>query len=360
MANVSEFLRYVVDNKASDLHIKAGGPPCARMTGKLVRTPFAPMTAADCERIAMDLMDVEQAQAFKTKGEVDFAHSEPGLGRFRCNVFRQRGSVSLAVRRVLPGSPSFETLGLPPAVRALADEHRGLVLVTGPTSSGKTTTTAAMINHINATRSCHILTIEDPIEILHADRDAVVNQREIGHDTVSFSAALRAAMRQDPDVIFVGEIRDEETVRACLQAADTGHLVISTLHTTDVAETVNRIIDFFPPYQQSQTRVSLASSLKGVVSQRLLRRADGRGLLPAVEVLVMNGRIRDLVLDREKTHMIPDIVAESAFYGMQTFDQALIALYRSGLVTIDDALTASSNPHDFQVALRQEGLQPVS
>jgi twitching motility protein PilT len=360
MANVSEFLRYVVDNKASDLHIKAGGPPCARMTGKLVRTPFAPMTAADCERIAMDLMNVEQAQAFKTKGEVDFAHSEPGLGRFRCNVFRQRGSVSLAVRRVLPGSPSFETLGLPPAVRALADEQRGLVLVTGPTSSGKTTTTAAMINHINATRSCHILTIEDPIEILHADRDAVVNQREIGHDTVSFSAALRAAMRQDPDVIFVGEIRDEETVRACLQAADTGHLVISTLHTTDVAETVNRIIDFFPPYQQSQTRVSLASSLKGVVSQRLLRRADGRGLLPAVEVLVMNGRIRDLVLDHEKTHMIPDIVAESAFYGMQTFDQALIALYRSGLVTLDDALTASSNPHDFQVALRQEGLQPVS
>jgi twitching motility protein PilT len=360
MANVSEFLRYVVDNKASDLHLKAGGPPCARMAGKLARTPFPAMSAADCERVAMDLMNVEQAQTFKTKGEVDFAHSEPGLGRFRCNVFRQRGSVSLALRRVLPGSPSFETLGLPPAVSALADEQRGLVLVTGPTSSGKTTTTAAMINHINATRSCHVLTIEDPIEILHSDRAAVVNQREIGHDTVSFAAALRAAMRQDPDVIFVGEIRDEETVRACLQAADTGHLVISTLHTTDVAETVNRIIDFFPPYQQSQTRVSLASSLKGVVSQRLLRRADGRGLLPAVEVLVMNGRIRDLVLDPEKTHMIPDIVAESGFYGMQTFDQALLSLYRSGSVTLDDALGATTNSHDFQVALRQEGLQPVS
>ena len=360
VANIADFLRFVIDNKASDLHIKAGGPPCARLSGRLVRTHFPPMTAADCERVAMDLMNVEQAQVFKRHGEVDFAHSEPGLGRFRCNVFRQRGSVSLAVRRVLPGSPSFETLGLPPAVRTLAEEPRGLVLVTGPTSSGKTTTTAAMINHINSTRSCHVLTIEDPIEILHADRTAVVNQREIGHDTTSFGAALRAAMRQDPDVIFVGEIRDEETVRACLQAADTGHLVISTLHTTDVAETVNRVIDFFPPHQQNQTRVSLASSLRGVVSQRLVPRADRSGLVPAVEALIMNGRVRDLILEPEKTHMLPDIVAESGFYGMQTFDQALMSLYRSGTVTLEDALAASTNPHDFQVALRQEGLQPVS
>jgi twitching motility protein PilT len=360
MANVSEFLRYVVDNKASDLHIKVGGPPFARISGALVRTHFASMTTADCERIAMELMTVDQGHEFKAKGEVDFAYSEGGLGRFRCNVFRQRGSVAIAMRRVLPGSPSFETLGLPPVVRALAEEQRGLVLVTGPTSSGKTTTTAAMINHINATRSCHILTIEDPIEILHADREAIVSQREIGHDTDGFAEALRAAMRQDPDVIFVGEIRDDETVRAAMQAADTGHLVISTLHTTDVAETVNRIIDFFPPYQQKQTRVSLAGSLRGVVSQRLVRRADGKGLVPTVEVLVMNGRVRDLILDPQKTHMIPDIVAESSFYGMQTFDQALIELFRAGLVTFEDALTGSTNPHDFQVALRQEGLQPVS
>jgi twitching motility protein PilT len=360
VSNLSELLRFVVDNKASDLHLKAGGPPCVRMSGRLTRTHFSAMSAADCERMAMELMSGEQAQTFKLKGEVDFAHSEPRLGRFRINVFRQRGSVALALRRVLPGSPAFETLGLPPVVRTLSEERRGLVLVTGPTSSGKTTTTAAMLNHVNATRSCHILTIEDPIEILHPDRTAIVSQREIGHDTGDFASALRSAMRQDPDVIFVGEIRDSETVRAALQAADTGHLVISTLHTTDVGETVNRVIDFFPPHQQKQTRVSLASSLRGVVSQRLIPRSDGRGLVPAVEVLVMNGRIRDLILNPDQTHQITNIVAESSFYGMQTFDQALLHLYRAGMVTLEDALSAASSPHDFQIALRQEGLQPVS
>jgi twitching motility protein PilT len=360
MTNVAEFLRFVVDNKASDLHLKTGGPPCVRMSGQLAKSHFPPLSAADCERVAMELMTVEQAQAFKKAGEVDFGHSEPGLGRFRVNVFRQRGSVALALRRVLSGSPAFETLGLPPAVRTLADEHRGMILVTGPTSSGKTTTTAAMINHINATRSCHILTIEDPIEILHPDRTAIVSQREIGYDTRTFASALRAAMRQDPDVIFVGEIRDPETVKAALQAADTGHLVISTLHTTDVSETINRILDFFPPHQQKQARVSLAASMRGVVSQRLIRRADGNGLVPAIEILVNNGRIRDLILNPEQTHMIRDIVAESAFYGMQTFDQALLNLYRAGLVTLDDALNGATSPHDFQIALRQEGLQPVS
>jgi twitching motility protein PilT len=360
MPSISDYLRFVVDNKASDLHLRAGGPPCIRVSGKLAKTHFPPLSASDCERVAMDLMTVEQAQTFKTKGEIDFAHSETGLGRFRINIFRQRGSAALALRRVLPGSPSFQTLGLPAVVRSLAEEQRGLILVTGPTSSGKTTTTAAMVNHINASRSCHILTIEDPIEILHADRSAIVSQREIGHDTDDFASALRSAMRQDPDVIFVGEIRDSETVKAALQAADTGHLVISTLHTTDVTETVNRVIDFFPPHQQKQTRVSLAASLRGVVSQRLIRRSDGRGLVPAVEVLVMNGRIRDLILNPEQTHMVIDIVAESSFYGMQTFDQALLSLYRAGLVTLEDALDGASSPHDFQIALRQEGLQPVS
>jgi twitching motility protein PilT len=359
MSDISEFLRFVVDNKGSDLHIKAGGPPFVRLSGQLTKTPFSAMTAADCERIAMGLMTSGQAQSFKIRGEADFAHSEEGLGRFRVNVFRQRGSVALAIRRVLPGSPAFETLGLPPVIKTLSEEQRGLMLITGPTSSGKTTTTAAMINHINATRSCHILTIEDPIEILHPDRAAIVSQREIGHDTGDFASALRSAMRQDPDVIFVGEIRDQETVKAALQAADTGHLVISTLHTTDVTETINRVIDFFPPYQQKQTRVSLAGSLRGIVSQRLIRRGDGRGLVPAVEVLVMNGRIRDLVLNPEQTHMIADIVAESSFYGMQTFDQALLILYRAGLVTLEDALAGATNPHDFQIALQQEGLQPV-
>jgi len=359
-SSVHDFLRFVVEKKASDLHLKAGGPPAIRINGELFKSEFDALTSADCEKAAMELMDDEQAQKFKEKGEVDFAFSEGGLGRFRVNVFRQRGSVAVAARRVLPGSPAFETLGLPPAVRTLSEEFRGMVLITGPTSSGKTTTTAAMINHINATRSVHILTIEDPIEILHPDRKSIVNQREIGHDTADFATALRAAMRQDPDVIFVGEIRDQETVKAAIQAAETGHLVISTLHTTDVSETVNRVIDFFPPHQQKQIRVSLAASLKGIVSQRLLARKDGRGRIPAVEVLVMNGRIRDLILNPEQTHMIHDIVAESGFYGMQTFDQALLALYRSGLVTLEEAMSGATNPHDFQIALRQEGLQPVS
>jgi twitching motility protein PilT len=357
---IREFLQYVVDQKASDLHMKAGGPPYCRVNGRLAKTHFNVMTAADCERAAMELMNDDQARQFKAKGEADFAYSEPGLGRFRVNVFRQRGSVALACRRVLPGSPSFETLGLPASVKGLAEEQRGLVLVTGPTSSGKTTTTAAMINHINATRSCHVLTIEDPIEILHPDRTAIVNQREIGQDTNDFAVALRAAMRQDPDVIFVGEIRDGETVKAALQAAETGHLVISTLHTTDVSETINRVIDFFPPHQQKQTRVSLSASLKGVVSQRLVPRMDGRGLVPAIEIMVMNGRVRDLILNDEQTHMIYDLMGESGFYGMQTFDQALLDLYRSGLVSLDEALRSASNPHDFQIQLRKEGLQPIS
>jgi twitching motility protein PilT len=360
MATVHDFMRYVVDRKGSDLHMKAGGPPYVRVNGVLNATDFPAMTAADCERAALEIMNDEQAGIFKAKGQVDFAFSLAALGRFRFNVFLQRGSVALAARRVLPGSPGFESLGLPPVVRSLADEVRGLLLVTGPTSSGKTTTTAAMINHINSTRRCHILTIEDPIEILHQDRASIVNQREIGQDAPDFLLALRAAMRQDPDVIFLGEIRDPETVTAALQAAETGHLVISTLHTRDVTETVNRIIDFFEPSQQQQIRVSLANSLCGVISQRLVPRADSDGLVPAIEVLVMNGRIRDLVIDSENTHMIKDILAESGFYGMQTFDQALLELYRTKAVSLDDALAASSNPHDFQLALRQEGLQPVS
>jgi twitching motility protein PilT len=360
MATIHDFLRYTVEMKGSDLHIKPGGPPYVRINGHLERTEFPLMSAADCERSAMELMSDELVQIFKTNGEVDFAYSERGLGRFRVNIFRQRGTVGMACRRVLPGSPSFDSLGLPAVVQTLADEHRGLILVTGPTSSGKTTTTGAMVNYINSSRPCHILTIEDPIEILHSDRLAIVSQREIGHDTRDFAAALRAAMRQDPDVIFVGEIRDPETVKAALQAAETGHLVISTLHTTDVTETVNRIIDFFPPHMQNQIRVSLASALKGVVSQRLLPRKDNRGRVPAVEVLVMNGRVRDLILNAEQTHMIRDIVEESGFYGMQTFDQALLTLYRSGLVDLTAAMAAATNQHDFQIMLKQEGLQPVS
>ncbi|MBA2725818.1 MAG: PilT/PilU family type 4a pilus ATPase [Actinobacteria bacterium] len=360
MANIQDYLRFTADQGGSDLHVKAGGPPYIRINGSLVKTDFQPLNPNDCERAAMDLMNEEQTRKFRDKGEIDFAYSAEGLGRFRVNVFRQRGSVGMACRLVLPGTPGFDALALPPVMRTLSSEQRGMLLVTGPTSSGKTTTTGAILDHINATRSCHILTIEDPIEILHPDRQAIVNQREIGHDTADFATALRSAMRQDPDVIFVGEIRDAETVKTALQAAETGHFVISTLHTTDVSETVNRIIDFFPPHQQKQIRVSLSASLKGIVSQRLLPRKDGQGRIPAVEVLVMNGRIHDLILNPEQTHMIHDIVAESSFYGMQTFDQALLSLFRSGLVTLDDAMAAASNAHDFQIALRREGLQPAS
>ena len=360
MAKARDYLSYLVERKGSDLHVKAGAPPYVRIGGRLMKSDFPALSEADCERTAMDLMDDEQARKFKERGEVDFAYMIDDLGRFRVNVFRQKGAVGVACRRVLPGSPSFETLGLPPIVKTLAEEERGLILVTGPTSSGKTTTTGAVINHINSTRQCHVLTIEDPIEILHHDRQAIVNQREIGYDTADFATALRAAMRQDPDVIFVGEIRDYETVTAALQAAETGHLVISTLHTTDVSETVNRIIDFYPPTHQKQARVSLGASLKGIVSQRLLPRQDGHGLIPAVEVLVQNGRIHDLILNPDQTHMIRDIIAESSFYGMQTFDQALLTLYKSGLVSLDHAMRTASNPHDFKIALRQAGLQPVS
>jgi twitching motility protein PilT len=358
MADIHDFLRHVVERKASDLHIKPGAPPSVRLSGLLVKTDFPRMTALETEAAATAIMSEEDARTFKTSGEIDFAYSEPGVGRFRVNVYKQRGSVGIAARLTAAGAPSFSALGLPPAVEALANEHRGMLLITGPTSSGKTTTTGAIINHINSTRACHILTIEDPIEILHSDLTAVVSQREIGGDTADFATALRAAMRQDPDVIFVGEIRDTETVRAALQAAETGHFVVATLHTTDVTETINRIIDFFPPHQQKQTRVALAGSLAGIVSQRLLTRSGG-GRVAAIEILVMNGRIRDLILNADQTHMIHDIVKESSFYGMQTFDQALVSLFRAGLVELGDAMSAATNAHDFQIALQQEGLQPV-
>lgn len=358
MADIHEMLRFIVEHKASDLHLKAGGSPSMRVNGNLGKTDFPSMDAPACAAAATELMTDDQVDVLTKMGEVDFAYSEPGVGRFRVNVHRQRGSVAIAARRVLPGAASFSELMLPPVVEQLANEHRGLLLVTGPTSSGKTTTTGAVINHINVTRPCHILTIEDPIEILHKDEMADVTQREIGEDTTTFATALRAAMRQDPDVIFVGEIRDYETVSAALQAAETGHFVIATLHTTNVAETVTRVIDFFPPHQSQQVRVALAGSLVGIISQRLLPRVGG-GRAAAIEVMVNNGRVRDLILDPDKTHEIQDIIAEGSYYGMQTFDQALISLYKAGLVELEDARSASTNAHDFELVVRQAGLQPV-
>ncbi|HYT27307.1 MAG TPA: PilT/PilU family type 4a pilus ATPase [Actinomycetota bacterium] len=354
--DVGELLGHLVERQGSDLHLKAGSVPYVRVDGELVGTSFPLLTEADTERIAVGLMDGRQAARFTESNEADFACTLPGLGRFRVNAFRQRGAVGLVCRRVLPRSPGFEALGLPSVVARMAEEPRGLILVTGPTGSGKSTTTAAVIDHINAVRRCHVVTIEDPIEVLHTDNLAVIDQREVGVDTADFATALKYVARQDPDVIFIGEMRDEETTKAALQAAETGHLVISTLHTADAAETVNRVLEFFPPHQQRQIRLALAGTLRCVVSQRLLPRVDGRGRVAAVEIMVATGRVFDFIVNPEHTHLLPEVVAEGEFYGMQTFDQALLALYRDGLIGLDAATLAASNPHDFRISVQQAGL----
>jgi len=310
------------------------------------------LSASDTEALATELLPLRKASEFSETHEADAGFSLRGVGRFRINAFRQRGEVSLALRRVRADAPSFEELRLPQAVTDLISSPRGLVLVTGPAGTGKTTTIAAMIGHINSTRRAHIVTIEDPIEVVHTDHLSIVDQREIGVDTLSFDAALRHVIRQDPDVIFIGEIRDSETAEAALSAAETGHLVISTLHTIDATETINRMLDLIPATAQRQARFSLAASLRGTVSQRLVPRADGKGRVPAVEVLVNTGRVHDRILDPDATNSINEVIAEGEFYGMQTFDQALVKLVVDGLVTEDDARTASSNPHDFSLALR--------
>jgi twitching motility protein PilT len=359
--DLNELLRHTVEQRGSDLHIKVGSQPHVRIDGHLMPMPFDRIGPADAERMAFQIMPKDRADEFVDSSEADFALSLPGLGRFRVNVFRQRGSVGLVFRRVLPGIPSFETLGLPSVVRRLAEEHRGLVLVTGPTGSGKTTTIAAMIDHINDTKAVNVVTIEDPIEVLHVDKRSIINQREIGTDTRDYSMAMKRVLRQDPDVIFIGEMRDPETVWAALAAAETGHLVMSTLHTTNAVETVNRIVDFFPPHQQKQVRLTLASSLKGVISQRLLERADGKGRVPSVEVMVMTGRIFDRIVDPNagSGESIEEIISDGEYYGMQTFDQSVFNLFKNGMVDLRSAMAAASNPHDFRIALQQAGLLPA-
>ncbi|MCU1485061.1 MAG: Tfp pilus assembly protein pilus retraction ATPase PilT [Actinomycetia bacterium] len=359
-ARLEDLLRFLVERRGSDLHLKVGAPPRVRVDGHLQPAPFEAPTAADVERLAFALLPAARADEFEATNEADFALDRPGLGRFRVNVYRQRGTVALVLRAVAPGVPSFASLGLPPVVPTLAEERRGLVLVTGPTGSGKTTTIASMIDHINATRSVNIVTIEDPIEVLHPDKQSIVSQREIGADTDGFAQAMRRVLRQDPDVIFVGEMRDPETVWAALTAAETGHLVLSTLHTADTAETVNRIVDFFPADQHKQVRLSLAGSLRGIVSQRLVGRADGVGRTPAVEVLVNTGRIFDRIVDPDAPgESLRELVAAGDYYGMQSFDQALLRLYADGVVSLRDALATATNPSDLRVALQQAGL-PLS
>ncbi len=357
MESVNQYLQHLVEVGGSDVHLKAGGPAFVRIDGDLKPViELPPLSQNDTRRMAYEMMDERVTGRFEEANEADFAYSIPGVGRFRMNAFMQRGSVGIVARRVLPGSQSFEALGLPPAVRKLAEEHRGMVLVTGPTGTGKTTTTAAMISHINATRRCHIVTLEDPIEVMHRDDNAIIDQREIGVDTEDFVTGLKAVSRQDPDVIFIGEMRDIETVTAALQAAETGHLVISTLHTTDARETINRVVDMFPKEQQNQARLSLANSLKGIVCQRLVPRATGEGRVAVVEVMVMTARLYEFVADPAQLSQIEDAIAEGAYYGMQTFDQHLLELYRDGEVALRDALAAATSPQDFRVALRGLGL----
>ena len=357
---VEELLKLTLEKKASDLHIKVGNSPILRVDGRLAPIKSHPqVTQEDAIALAFSIMNHQQKERFKERLELDLAYSSPGLGRFRVSIFQQRGTVGLVFRSLPTRILTMEELNLPPVVEKLAAERRGLILVTGTTGSGKSTTLTSMIDHINRNYTYNIITIEDPIEFLHRDRKSIISQREVGYDTESFGAALRSALRQDPDVILVGEMRDYETISTALVAAETGHLVMSTLHTLDAVETVNRIISVYPPYQQQQVRLHLAAVLRGIVSMRLVPRAEGVGRVPAIEVLVATQSISECVIDPDKTRRIPELIAAGhSQYGMQTFDQSLYGLYEKRLVSYEEALQWSTNPDDF--ALRVKGIESTS
>jgi twitching motility protein PilT len=352
-----DLLCFTMEHRGSDLHIKVGARPHVRVDGRLLATPFDAVVPADTEAMALAITPPERAEELTTTGETDFALSLPGVGRFRVNVFRQRGSIGLVLRQVLVGLPPFESLGLPGSVLRLADEERGLVLVTGPTGSGRTTTAAAMIDHINSHRAGNIVTIEDPIEVLHADKMAIVNQRELGVDTRDYASALRRVLRHDPDVVLIGDLDDAETVKAALAVASNGHLVIAVMDTARSADTIARVVGLFPPHDQALGRRILAGCLRGIVSQALLERADGRGRVAAVEVLVGTGRVFDAIVDPDgKLGELDALMTDGDYYGMQTFDQSLLNLYKNGLVSLRDVLAVSSDPQEFRVALSGAGL----
>lgn len=349
--HVNELLSIAVERGSSDLHLKVGSVPMMRVGGKLVAMPDGKrLTHEDMVAMAAALMSGPLRERFKEAQDVDLAYSVPGVGRFRCSVFQQRGTIGMVMRVIPMHVRTIEELGLPPVLTAIAEEERGLVLVTGTTGSGKSTTLAGLIDHLNRNRCLHVMTVEDPIEYLHRDVKSIINQREVTTDARSFAHALRSALRQDPDVILVGEMRDFETIDTALLAAETGHLVFSTLHTTDATETINRIISVYPPHQQKQIRLQLASVLKAVISQRLVPRADGAGRCPAVEVLLSTPFIRDAIVDKEKTHLIEGaIAAGTSQYGMQTFDQSLLGLLRRGVITLDEALRSATNVDEFKL-----------
>jgi twitching motility protein PilT len=358
--HINDILKVAVERKASDTHLKVGSHPVLRIDGRLqVMTEFKRMMQEDTIAMAFSMMSSRQKERFKQNLEIDIAYSVPGLGRFRCAIFQQRGSVGMVLRLIPARIQTFKELMLPPVLERISEEQRGLVLVTGTTGSGKSTTLASMIDYINARRVEHVMTIEDPIEFLHRDKKSIINQREVEVDTRGFSVALRSALRQDPDVILVGEMRDYETIETALLAAETGHLVLSTLHTLDATETVNRIIAVFPPHQQKQIRIQLSAVIKSIVSMRLLPRADGLGRVPAIEVLIATAYIRDCIENKEKTKLIRDAIHQgTSQYGMQTFDQSLYLLYKNGLITLEEALRRASNPDEFK--LKIQGIQSTS
>ena len=353
---LDELLQKLLEVKGSDLHLKVGSPPAFRIDGDLHMSNLEPLTSQDTADYAEEVLTERFAAAFEATNEADFAFGKPSLGRFRVNCYRQRGSVNIVIRAVSPASQQFGDLGIPDVAASFCDNHRGLILVTGPTGSGKSTTLGAMIDHINSTRRANIITLEDPIEILHPDKKSIVSQREVGVDTDSFAEGLRRVLRQDPDVILIGEMRDRDTVEAALTAAETGHLVLSSLHTIDTTEAVNRIIDFFPADHQQQIRLMMAASLTAVLSQRLVPRADGKGRVPAVEILTNTERVAERISDPELTHTLPQVVADGAYYGMQSFDQSILALYTDGVVTFQEALAHASNPTDFKLKAQTTGL----
>jgi twitching motility protein PilT len=362
MFDLHEALRYVVRKEGSDLHLKIPSRPLVRVHGHLQPLEqYEPMQPADTDRVLREMLtDHDKLVAFDSENEVDFAYSVEGLARFRVNAFRQRGTISIAARVIPYSVRTIDELGLPVVMSEIADEERGLILLTGTTGSGKSTTLAAMIDQINETKSRHIVTIEDPIEYLHTDRNSIINQREVGMDTASFSRAMRRVLRQDPDVILIGEMRDEETVRTALSAAETGHLVLSTVHTLDAPESVNRIIDFFPLHEQSQARAMLAGTLRAVISQRLVPTPDRAGRVAVCEILRMTGRARDMITDPQQTGRLREVIAEGEYYGMQTFDQALLRHHQGGRVSMEDALRVATSPHDFKLLVAAEGRTATS
>ncbi|HEX4188095.1 MAG TPA: PilT/PilU family type 4a pilus ATPase [Solirubrobacteraceae bacterium] len=358
MFDIEGALRELVSKEGSDLHVKVESAPLFRVNGELTADPGdAVLTRDDTDGALHALLhDEAKLDEFTHEHEVDFSFEIENVARFRVNAFQQRGAVSMVCRAIPHKISTIEELSLPSVVTELAEEERGIVLLTGTTGSGKSTTLAAIIDHINYTMSKHIVTIEDPIEFLHSDKRSAINQREVGMDTASFKRALRRVLRQDPDVILIGEMRDEETVQTALSAAETGHLVLSTIHTVDATESINRLLDFFPPHQHQQARSMIAGTIKGVISQRLVPGADG-GRVAVCEILRTTGRVRDMITDSTQTGKLVEVITAGGYYGMQTFDQALFGHVKAGRVTFEDAMRVASSPHDFKLLMQADGRQ---